>query len=78
MNASKDLWSISAESNEMPMEVDQVPLKGLAQAQRGSTRALGWWSCRQPRPGVTLLLSQQGLTTTGLYGWPLTTLINAL
>lgn len=35
MNASKDLWSISAESNEMPMEAPQVqPLKGLAEAQR--------------------------------------------
>lgn len=37
MNNSKDLWSIPTESNEMSLEVPQVPLKGLAWALRGST-----------------------------------------
>lgn len=61
MNASKHLWSIFADSNEMPVEVDQVPLKELAQAQRqhwGSAKAGGRVASLTHR--VTLLLPQHG------------------
>lgn len=77
MNASKDLWSISAERNKMPMEVYQVSLKGLAQAQRGL--CLGWWSCCQPHPwGHTAAFSARPHHNRTLLRWPLTTLINGL
>lgn len=63
MNASKDLWSVSAERNKMAMEVYQVPLKGLAQAQRqhkGSAEAGGHDASFAH--GVTLLLSHHDRT----------------
>lgn len=48
MKNSKDLWSISTESNKMSLEVHQVPLKGLAQALKAVRLCEGFWSCCQP------------------------------